>query len=148
MSPKLHAAAGTLALLTIVTFWISTVAVELSGSHAAIAGLKTAILYGMAILIPAMAGAGASGAALARRMKGPLVAAKSRRMKIIAANGLLILLPSAVFLAWRANSGLIDGIFYTVQAVELLAGATNIALLSLNLRDGLALQRRKMSRAA
>ena len=143
MSAKLHAAAGTVALLTIVTFWTSTVIVETTGTHEQVASAKMAILYGMILLIPAMATAGASGAKLGKRMKLPVVAEKSRRMKLIAGNGLLILLPSAVFLALRAQAGMFDSLFYTVQALELLAGATNITLLSLNLRDGLALSRRR-----
>ena len=143
MTAKVHAAAGTIALSTICTFWLSTVAVELVGGSGQIAAVKTAILYGMALLIPAMAAAGASGAALGRGMNLPQVAAKARRMKIIAANGVILLLPSAVFLALRARAGSFNGWFATVQAVELMAGATNITLLSLNLRDGLRLAARR-----
>lgn len=148
MKLRLHAIAGTLALLIISTFWISTVFSEAFGSHQTIVQVKTAVLYGMALLIPAMAAAGATGASLGRGWKLPQVAAKSRRMKFIAANGLLILLPSAVFLAIKAQSGQIDGLFYTVQALELCAGAVNITLLSKNLRDGLSLARRRRARSA
>ncbi|MEP4703190.1 MAG: hypothetical protein ABJZ79_18765 [Parasphingorhabdus sp.] len=143
MTPKIHAAAGGLALITIATFWSGTLLVEVIGTHSQIGWVKTAVLWGMLVLIPAMATAGASGAVLAKRMKGPLIAVKQRRMKFIAANGLLILLPSAVFLALRASTGHFDAIFYTVQTVELLAGAANITLLSLNMRDGLALRNRR-----
>ena len=68
-------------------------------------------------------------------------------MKLIAANGLLILLPSAVFLAMRAQAGLFDTAFYTVQVLELAAGATNITLLGLNMRDGMQLRKRRLARA-
>ena len=71
------------------------------------------------------------------------MARKSRRMKIIAANGILILMPSAFFLALKAQAGAFDTVFYTVQAFEIIAGATNITLLSLNMRDGMALRRRR-----
>ncbi|MFV0512868.1 MAG: hypothetical protein ACK5MY_04415 [Jhaorihella sp.] len=143
MPPRLHAAAGIVALLTICTFWLSTAVVELTGDAGQVAAVKTAIVFGMALLIPAMAAAGASGAALGRRMRSALVATKARRMKIVAANGLLILLPSAVFLALRAQSGIFDSWFLAVQAVELAAGAANITLLALNLRDGLRLSARR-----
>lgn len=146
MKLKLHAFGGAIALLTIACFWTSTALVELFGTHAQIAQVKIAILYGMALLIPAMATAGATGAALGKGWRLPEVAAKSARMKMIAANGLLILLPSAVFLAIRANAGQFDTLFYVVQALELLAGATNITLLTLNLRAGLALRRRRAAR--
>jgi hypothetical protein len=36
-----------------------------------------------------------------------------------------------------ANARRFDALFYAVQALELAAGAVNIALLSLNMRDGL-----------
>ncbi len=143
MSAKTHAAAGTLALITITTFWSSTILTELLGSHAQIATLKTGILWGMLVLIPSMATAGATGAALGKKWCLPQVASKTRRMKIIAANGVLVLLPSAVFLALRAQAGQFDWVFYAVQMVELIAGATNITLLGLNMRAGLAIAARR-----
>ncbi len=143
MKTKVHAIAGSIALLTISTFWLSTMASELFGSHAQVVSVKTGILWGMLLLIPAMASAGATGFSLARKRRGKIIEAKQKRMKIIAANGILILLPSAVFLALRAQAGSFDTWFYTVQALEVIAGATNITLLSLNMRDGLAMTRRK-----
>lgn len=139
----IHAAAGSIALLTIFTFWSSTIAAELFGSHAQITSVKVFVLYGMILLIPAMMITGASGAVLGKGWKLPVVARKSKRMKIIAANGILILVPSAFFLAFKAQAGAFDAVFYVVQALEVLAGATNITLLALNMRDGLALRRRK-----
>lgn len=138
-----HASAGAIALATISTFWVSTLMSELFGTHDLVTLVKTSVLYGMIVLIPAMATAGATGASLGRKSKLPQVAAKSFRMKIIAANGLLILLPSAVFLALRAQAGVFDGWFYTVQVAELIAGLTNITLLSLNMRDGITLGKRR-----
>ena len=58
-------------------------------------------------------------------------------MRIVAANGLLVLLPSAFVLASWASTGRFDGIFYALQGVELLAGAVNFSLLVMNMRDGL-----------
>jgi cytoskeletal protein CcmA (bactofilin family) len=51
-------------------------------------------------------------------------------------------LPSAWVLASWANSGRFDGAFYALQSVELIAGAINITLLTLNMRDGLRLSGR------
>lgn len=148
LSPRQHAAAGGLALLMICTFWTSTVIVEWVGTPAQIAHVKTAVLWAMPVLIPSLALAGASGSALAKGWRSPQVQTKRRRMRIAAANGLLILLPSAAFLAFRARSEALDPMFYSVQALELAAGALNIALLSLNMRDGLALARRRAGRVA
>ena len=60
-----------------------------------------------------------------------------RRMPIIAANGLLVLIPAALFLSWKAATDEFDSAFYAVQALELVAGAVNFTLLALNMRDGL-----------
>ena len=57
----------------------------------------------------------------------------------IAANGILILLPAAFFLAGRAAAGQFDATFYGVQALELAAGAINLSLMGLNIRDGFAM---------
>jgi len=52
--------------------------------------------------------------------------------------GLVILVPTAIYLAAIVDDGL-DARFYLVQAIELLAGATNLTLMTLNIRDGLRL---------
>ena len=94
----------------------------------------------MAVLVPAMIVVAGSGFALGKHWKSPVVARKKRRMRLIAANGLLILLPSAWFLAGLAAEARYDSVFMAVQGVELLAGAVNITLISLNMRDGLRLR--------
>jgi hypothetical protein len=63
-------------------------------------------------------------------------------MPFIAANGLLVLLPCAILLDRRAGAGGFDAVFYAVQGIELLAGAANLALMTLNVRDGLRLSGR------
>ena len=143
MNSKAHAFAGAIALLTIFTFWSTTIASKLFGSTDQIIMVKSNILWGMLILVPAMAGVGASGFSLGGKWKNKLVSAKKKRMKFIGANGILILVPSAFYLAFRAQAHDFGGWFNTVQAIELIAGAINITLLSLNMRDGIALSRRK-----
>lgn len=133
-----HRIAGILALLCIATFFLSTILVELFGSHAAVAQLKSLIVTpGLWILIPAVAAAGGSGMFLSKSRKGRLVDAKKKRMPFIAANGLLVLVPCAIVLDRWAAVGSFDTSFYLVQAIELLAGATNLMLMGLNVRDGL-----------
>ena len=68
-------------------------------------------------------------------------------MPLIAANGILVLVPSAVFLAMKARAGVFDTAFYTVQAVELVAGAFNLVLIGRNIADGLAISGRLRRRA-
>jgi hypothetical protein len=145
---KLHGFFGAIALLCIATFWASTVVSELFLHQASVVAVKNAVLAGMWALIPAMAATGGSGFSLARTRRGRLVDLKGRRMKAVAANGLLVLLPSAWVLASWANAGLFDGAFYALQGVELLAGAINITLLALNMRDGLRLAGRFATQGA
>lgn len=142
MKAKLHGFFGAVALLCIATFWISTTVSEAFLSLSSVTAVKNAILTGIWLLIPAMAATGGSGFSLAGARRGRIVEVKARRMKLVAANGLLVLLPCAFVLASWANAGRFDGAFYTLQALELLAGAANITLLALNLRDGLRLSGR------
>jgi hypothetical protein len=143
MKTKIHATAGVIGFLTILTFWSSTVISELFAAHETIAVVKTLILQGMFILIPAMIIAGASGMILGRKRRDPLTAAKKKRMPFIAANGLLILVPAAIYLQSKAASGSFDTMFYAFQAIELVAGATNLMLMGLNIRDGRAMTKHK-----
>ncbi len=143
-----HLVAGALTLLTIATFWLSTALSELFASHAVVAVVKTAIPWGFLLLIPALAAAGGTGFALAKGRRAGLVGKKPKRMPLIAANGVLVLIPAALFLASKARAGEFDTAFYAAQALELAAGAANIALLGLNMRDGLKMKGRLRGRPA
>lgn len=143
MPKKIHFLVAIIATLTIATFFTSTVLVELFGSHEAIATVKNLIvLPGLFILVPAIVATGGSGFFLSKTKKGRLVETKMKRMPFIAANGLLVLLPAAIFLDQWASAGSFDTRFYLVQAAELLAGAINLTLMGLNMRDGLRLSGR------
>lgn len=139
MKTKAHAMAGFIGFLMIALFWTSTVYSELFTDHATIAAVKAAILNGMFIFLPAMAIVGASGMSLGGKRHDRLSLAKKKRMPIIAANGLLILLPAAFYLESKAASGAFDTPFYAIQVLELMAGAANLTMMGLNIRDGLAL---------
>ena len=76
---------------------------------------------------------------LGRGRTDRLVARKGKRMPFIAANGIVILIPAALFLAYKADTYAFDATFYAVQVLELVMGALNIALLGLSLVDGLRL---------
>jgi hypothetical protein len=142
MKSKLHAIFGSVAMLCIATFWLSTVVSEFFMDQASVTAVKNAVLSGMWLLIPSMVATGGSGFSLAQGRGGRLVSVKGQRMKIVAANGLLVLLPSAFVLASWANAGRFDVFFYVLQGVELLAGAVNFSLLVMNMRDGFKLSGR------
>ncbi len=144
----IHPIAGILAILTIATFCLSTAFSELFASQAIVVAVKTAIPWGFLLLIPALAAVGSSGFGLAKDGQGRVVAAKIKRMRAIAANGIMVLIPSALFLASKARAGSFDTTFYIVQVLELVAAATNITLLGLNMRDGLKMKGRLRSTLA
>ncbi|WP_297117830.1 hypothetical protein [Thalassospira sp.] len=138
---RLHRVAGMAALGFIASFWLATVIVELRGNMGEITLVKTAIAWGLIGLIPVLMATGGSGFALSGGTPSGILKTKLRRMQVIAANGILVLAPSAITLAILAQQGRFDGLFVGVQILELLAGLINIWLIGLNIRDGLALAR-------
>ncbi|MCP4407076.1 MAG: hypothetical protein GY807_04820 [Gammaproteobacteria bacterium] len=147
MKTFIHPLGGVIATLCIATFFTSTVVVELIGSHDAIATVKGLIVMpGLFILIPAIAATGGTGFALGKGRKGRLSEAKKKRMPIIGANGVLVLLPAAIFLDQWASAGAFDTKFYLVQGLELIAGAVNLTLMGMNIRDGLKMTGRMRSK--
>lgn len=141
MNKVIHPVAGALSIATIATFWLSTVLSELFAPHATVALVKRTIPWGFLLLIPALAATGGTGVILAKGRRAGLIGAKFKRMPFIAGNGFLILIPSALFLASKAEAAAYDATFYAVQGIELVAGATNITLLVLNMRDGFKMKR-------
>lgn len=139
MKPVIHAMAGTAAMLTIACFWTSTLVSEIFLDHASVAAVKHAIVYGLFLLVPFMAATGGSGFALGKIRKGPLIDQKKKRMAVIGANGLLVMIPAALFLNGKAAAGEFDALFYAVQVVELIIGVVQLTLMGMNFRDGLKL---------
>jgi len=148
MTKIVHPLAGAVAILTIATFWLSSALSELFATEATVIAVKTAIPWGLLLLVPALAATGGSGFALSKGRRVGLVGAKLKRMPLIVANGVLVLVPSALFLAIKARATEFDTAFYAVQALELIAGAANITLLGLSMRDGLVLKGRLRRRPA
>lgn len=148
MSRIIHPIAGLAAILMTLAFWLSTAFSELFLAESAVVAVKTAISWGLLLLVPALAVTGGSGFVLSNGHRGGRIGAKIKRMRFAAANGVLVLIPAALFLGSRARAGDFDAAFYLVQAIELAAGAVNIILLGLNMRDGLALTHRREPPAA
>ena len=142
MIKKIHPVAGFIAFFTILSFWLSTIVSEIQGVVATIAAVKLAIVQGLLLLVPSIALAGATGFKLGGKSPHPDIVRKRKRMPIIAINGIVVLIPCAIFLQQSAAAGQFDQSFIVVQAIELVAGAINLALLGLNIRDGFRLTRR------
>ena len=139
MKPVVHAISGVTAMLIIASFWISTLVSEVLLDYADVAIVKHAIAYGLFVLMPFMAVTGISGFALGKARFGNLLDRKKKRMAIVGINGLLVMIPAAIFLNWKAAAGEFDTLFYAVQAVELIVGAMQLTLMGMNFRDGRAL---------
>ncbi len=137
-----HPVAGGLALLTMLAFWTSTVAVELAGERDDIVAVKHAIMWGLLVLVPALAATGGTGFVRAGRSKNTRILAKKRRMQVVVPVGIMVLVPCVLYLGTTTTAAGLGTYFHEVQAVELVVGAVNITLMSLNVRDGLRLTRR------
>lgn len=148
MNPIAHAIAGATAMLIIASFWASTLISEIFLNNAAVTTVKHTIIYGIFLLVPFMAATGGSGFALGKTRKGSLLEKKKKRMAIIGANGLLVMIPAAIFLNDKAAAGEFDAVFYTVQAVELFIGVVQLILMGMNFRDGLKLSGKLRPRAS
>ena len=148
MKALAHAIAGVAAMLCIGSFWIVTVVSEGLLAPEDVARAKRFVVLGLWVLVPALAVTGASGFALASGRRGALVARKLVRMRWIAANGLFILVPAALYLDAKAGGADFDVAFLSVQALELAAGAINLTLIALNARDGLRLSGRFVEKSA
>ncbi len=128
---------------------MSTVLVELLGSHETVAWLKSLVVMpGLFVLVPAIAITGGSSLFPSKSRRGRLVDAKKKRMPVIAANGLIVLVPCARVLNRWSAAGSFDTSFYVVQPIELLAGAANLSLMAMNIRDGLKMKGRRRSASA
>lgn len=94
MIPRIHAAAGVIAFLCILTFWCSTVASELFGNPESSTAVKHAVLWGMWVLVPAMAAPSGTGFKLLGSRADVLALAKKRRMMVIAPTACLFSCPA------------------------------------------------------
>lgn len=143
MKPSIHKLGAVVATLCITIFFTSTIISELFFDLETVTKVKNLIVMpGLFILIPAIAITGATGFAMAKKTSTGIIGQKKKRMPFIAANGVLILVPSAIFLNLWAQEGHFDTTFYVVQVIEIIAGATNIFLMTLNIRDGRKLTRK------
>lgn len=134
----IHASVSALALLTVVTFFTSTLIIEISGNVAQIADLKEKIFFALPLMLFAMPLVGISGKKLAGKSRSPLVQRKLRRMKFIAINGFVLIIVAAL-LYFRSRDLRLDHTFYLLQGAELLLGGINISLMILSMRDGMLL---------
>ena len=132
-----------MATLLPAAFLLASACAELTRSPAVVSSVKQGIVLTVPALAAAVAASVASGRFLAGRSRHRIVRRKLARMRFVAPNALLVLVPAAVALDRLAASGQFGAPFVMVQAIEFAAGAANVVLLTLNARDGLGLRARR-----
>ena len=135
----LSAAVGALALIT--TFLVSSAVTELAGNAADVHSLRQWIVSGLPLLIGCLAAAALTGRRLARKSRAALIRRKQRRMQVVAALGIIVLAPCALILDALTAGASAGAVVAGLELTEILAGALNLTLLLLNVRDGRSLSR-------
>lgn len=143
----IHVVASLLALLTVFTFFTSTVIIEITSSVEQIAGLKERIFFALPLMLLTMPVVGLSGKKLAGRSKSPIVNRKMKRMKLVAINGMLLIILATLLYVLSRDLQL-GTTFYLLQGLELLLGGVNISLMILSVRDGMLLSGRLKRRSS
>lgn len=139
----LSAAAGALAL--IATFLVSSAVTELAGNAADVHGLRQWIVFALPLLVGCLAAAALTGRRLARKSRAAVIRRKQRRMQVVAALGIVVLVPCALILDALTASASAGAVVTGLVLTEMLAGALNLTLLLLNARDGRSLSRPRPS---
>jgi len=145
---NIHKTAAILALVLITSFLTSTIIADLFATPQQIAHVKSTILMFIPGLILAMMVTGISAKKLYPGVMKGALKIKETRMKIAAINGVIVLLPAAIVLARWSALGQFDGLYWTVQILEIIAGMINLTMIGLNIRDGIRLGAKAKKRTA
>src|SRR5260370_10955480 len=135
----LTAAAGAVTLIT--TFLVSSAVTELAGNAADVHSLRQWIVFALPLLVGCLAAAALTGRRLARKSRAAVIRRKQRRMQVVAAFGIVVLVPCALILDVLTASTSAGAVVTGLVLTEMLAGAINLTLLLLNVRDGRSLSR-------
>jgi hypothetical protein len=136
----LSAAVGAIAIIT--TFLLSSTITVLIGNAADVHTLRQWVVFALPLLVGCLAAAALTGRRLARKSRAAVIRRKQRRMQIVAAVGIVVLVPCALILDGLTAGASNGGVVSALEITEILAGAANVTLLALNFRDGRGLTRR------
>ena len=138
---RIHLTAAIGAVTLIVTFLVASAVTELIGNRGDVHGVRQWIVFGLPLLVGCLATAALTGRRLARKSKAAVIRRKQRRMQVVAAAGIAILVPCALILDELTATTSAGSVVTALEITELLAGALNLTLLMLNFRDGRGLSR-------
>ncbi len=136
---KIHLISTVIAGLTISSFFTATIISKVINDTLLIMAVKEKIFYALPILLVSMPSVGVSGIKLTGQYKSPVHVAKLKRMKMIAFNGILLIL-LATYLYINSRDGVLGWYFWIAQIVELVLGATNLFLIARNIKAGFTLK--------
>ena len=139
MKKNMHAIAGVIGFVLIFVFVISTLYSATFGGVSAYVAVKGFVFPWVFLLVFALLVAGGTGVNLLGKRQELLALTKQKRGPIGFMTSLLVLSPCAYFLSKWAAAGSFGTALYAVQTVELLASGVVIAMIGLNIRDGMAL---------
>lgn len=138
---RIHLSGAVGALALISTFLVSSAVTEMAGNAADVHSLRQWIVFGLPLLIGCLAAAALTGRRLARKSRAAVIRRKQRRMQAVAALGIVVLVPCALILDALTASASVSAVVTGLELTEMLAGALNLTLLLLNVRDGRRLSR-------
>jgi hypothetical protein len=138
---RAHLAAAVGAVALIATFLVSSAVTEVIGNAGDVHSLGQWIVFGLPALIACLATAALSGRRLAGKSRAKVLRRKQRRMQIVAAAGIVVLVPCALILDDLSAGASASSVVTALEITEILAGALNLTLLVLNFRDGRGLTR-------
>lgn len=138
----IHGIAAVAAVICITTFLCSTLISELFQNHELVAEVKHRIATtGLPVLVLAMIAAGLTGKGMARQGSRKTIL-KKKRMKLLIFVGIVVMIPSALFLDHKAGAGEFDRYFYGVQMTEVIFGFIQLRLAVMNFIVGMKLSGR------
>jgi hypothetical protein len=144
-----HPLAARVTVGLFVLIWGAAVSAGLFAEGEMLAVVKEAVVWALFLLVPTAMVAAGTGLVLTRARPGPITERKRRRLRLITAIGVVILLPAALVLDALAQAESVDvTLFAVVQGIELVAGFVTLVLLGLSVRDGLLAKREAAVAAA
>jgi len=142
---RFHFIAGIIVLIILSSFWVSLITADFFLGHEAVAQVRLGIVYALILLIPSMIAVKVTGAKIGvTRMSDIRVQQKKKRATWMAINGVLIMVPAAFFLNYKASSGEFDTVFYIVQGIELFVGSFQYYFVLKNFRMGMLLRKERV----
>jgi hypothetical protein len=141
------AARVTLGLFALI--WGSAVAAGLFADTELMVFIKEGAVWALFLLVPAAMLTAATGLRLGYGRPGPITERKRRRLRLIVALSVVVVLPATLALDALVQQGQAGSLLFLVlQGVELVAGLLTLGLMVVSVRDGLLAKREARAAAS